>query len=941
MKKALKIIGIIVLLFIAALIIIPFAFKGKIIELIRNEANKNLNATLDFSDVDLSLIRSFPNLSVQIEDLSIANKEPFLGDTLVSMKNLELTLNVMSVIRGEQIIIKRIFLDEPNLNVKVLKDGTANYDIAIPSDSTVVEEPTEVSDPVSLTIKEYGIKKGNLVYDDASLEMVFAMGNFDHNGKGDFGQDVFTLYTKTEIEKLNVDYGGIKYMKDVKTGLKADIAMDMTNMKFTFMDNLLEMNRLKLAFDGWLAMPADDIDMDLTFSTKDNDLKSLISLIPAYYAEDLDGIKAEGKFDFSGMVKGVYNDNSMPAFAIQTSIEKGRVQYPDLPRSIENIELDLKVASPEGNDLDLMTIDVAKFHMELGKTATQPNTIDATLALRQPMTDPNIKTKVDADLDLGTFKDLIPMENIETISGILAAHFSLDGRMSDIENQRFDEFQAGGTASLMSFNYKDADLALAIPEAKVSITPQKLDLETLKMTYDAINMQMNGYVDNYIAYALLDTTLHGVFNFTADRIDLNKYMATDTTATPTPTETVESNGAPTDEEPALVPDNLDIVLNAAIGELIYDNLSLKNMKGQITVRNSTASMKDVDFETLDGSMRLNGSYNTQDVSTPKVDFAYNMKNIDIPMAFEAFNTVQTLAPIAQHAKGKINSDLSIVMDLTAALDPVYETMNGRGSLSSPLITLEGGNFLQKLASTLKSPKLARQEIKDVKATFVIENGKVITEPFDVKINSINTNISGYSSFDQQVDYLLKMKVPRAELGGDFNKMAEGLLSQANSVLGANVSLGEFINIGVRVNGAMDDPTITPSFEGMEGKDLKNQAIDAVKEEVKERVDEAVKDVRKEASEQADKIIADAQKQADALIAESKKQAKALRDEADKQAKNLEAEATNPFTKQAAKLAGDKLKKEADKQANNLEAEAKKRADGIMAKARAEAAKINP
>jgi hypothetical protein len=940
MKKAIKIIAVIVVLLIAAILILPYAFKGKIVDLIKKEANKNLNATLAFSDVDLSLIRSFPNLSVAIEDLSITGKEPFLGDTLTSMKSLNLTLDVMSVVRGEQIEIKKISLDRPLVAVKVLKDGSANYDIAIPSEqSSESVSETDESAPVSLQIQEYEIKKGRVVYDDESLAMILALSGLNHTGKGNFAEDVFTLYTNSSIDEVTVDYDGIRYLKKAKADLKADLAMDLPNMKFTFMENEVNLNNLALGFDGWLAMPAEDIDMDISFSTTKNDLTTLLSLVPAEFTQDLEGVDVAGTVGLAGYVKGIYNDNSMPGFGLKLDVDKGRINYPDLPRSIENIDIHADIKMPEGNDMDLLTVDVPRFYMELGKTASDPNTFDAMLKLRNPMSDPFIDTKMDADLNLGSFKDLVPLESDFELSGDFSAHFALKGALSAIESQNFNKFIAGGDASLNSFEYSDADYAAAIPEARMSFSPEKLDITTFKLIYDEINMELKGFVDNYIVYALSDTTLHGRFNFTADRIDLNKYMTESEQSDSTSVES-DADKAPTDSSGVLlIPDNLDIVLDAKIGQVIYDDLVLDQISGTISLANSTAAMRALRFSTLQGQIEMNGAYSTQNPEVPNLDFDYKITNISLRESFDAFNTVQKLAPIAKHASGKISSEFSLKTDLDQNMEPIYETMNGRGSLSSNEVVLEGGKFLSKMASALKSPKLERQEIDDFKARFVVENGKVTTQPFDVKINNMEANISGYSSFDETMDYMMKMKVPRSELGGEFNAMAEGLLAQANAFLGGSMSLGEFINVDVRVHGNIADPKVTPTFAGMEGGDLVDEAKDAIKEEVKEVIEETKEDVKEEAAKQAEKILADAQKQADRIIREANDAAKKIRDEADKQAQALLDEAKNPLAKSGARIAGDQLKKEANKQATNLENEAQKRADDIMAKAKAEADKI--
>lgn len=939
MKKALKIIGIILVLFLAALIILPFALKGKIVELVKTEANKNLNATVDFHDVGLSLLRNFPNLSVNIEQLSVIGIAPFEGDTLAYMDDLRLTIDVMSVIRGNEVEIKAIHLERPVINVMVKADGTANYDIAIASDEEELEEPeTEEGEGVNLSINAYSISDGRVVYDDASLGFYILLNGLNHEGKGNFAEEVFTLYTQSAIDHVDVRYDGITYLRRAKADLKADIAMDLNEFKFTFMENELDVNRLELGFDGWLAMPGDDIEMDITFQSLKSDLITILSLVPADFTEDLDGVDATGTVSLTGYVKGVYNENNMPGYGIDLLVENGRVQYPDLPRSIENIGINTRIKSPEGNDMDLLTVDVSKFYMEIGKTAAHKNTVDATLSLRNPMTDPKIKTRVDADLDLGSFKDVVPLEEDFNLKGIFAAHFMLDGAMSAIEQQRFNEFKASGGVQITGLAYSDADMSVRISEAEANFTPQRLNIPKFLIHYDEINMAFDGYLKNYVAYALKDTLLEGVFNFTADRIDLNKYMD----------EGADEETAEVEEdEPAStlsiieVPGNLDVTLNATIGEILYGDVLIKNMAGEIGVRDHVAAMRKLNFEALDGTIGMDGYYSTVNPEVPEISFSYDLKNIDLKAMAEAFKTIEKMAPIARHANGKISSKFNLKASLDPTMEPIYETMQGSGTLQSKNIVLEGGEFLQKLSTTLKSPKLARQEVQDLRLSFVIADGRVTTDPFDVKINAMTANVAGYSTFDQKLDYLMKMKVPRNELGGDFNKMAEGLLSQASKLFGGNMTLGEFINVDVRIHGDITSPTITPSFAGMEGgAGVKEQAKEAVKEKVEEVIDDARDKAREEAQKRADKIIADAQVQADRIKKESADAAKRIREEGERAAQKLIDEAgSNPIARAAARTAADQTRRESNRRADELEAEGEKRANDIMKKARQESDRV--
>src|SRR5690606_13120717 len=203
---------------------------------------------------------------------------------------------------GDQIKVRNVALHKPFIHVKVLQDGQANWDIAL-ADSTTAELATDTSTTrFNVALKQYSISEGRIIYDDESLPMLMDLEDVEHTGSGDFTQDLFTLRTETTADKVSVTYDGIKYLRNVKAEIQADLDMDMPNMKFTFKDNAVKVNRLELGLDGWLAMPTDDIDMDLTWDMKKSDIGALLSLVPAEFAGNLEGVDMTGKASFNGFV---------------------------------------------------------------------------------------------------------------------------------------------------------------------------------------------------------------------------------------------------------------------------------------------------------------------------------------------------------------------------------------------------------------------------------------------------------------------------------------------------------------------------------------------------------------------------------------------------------------------------------------------------------------
>ena len=137
-KKILKFTGISLGLLLVTGFTIPFLFEKQIKEKIKATANKSINATLDFTEADLSLFKNFPNATISLEKLVIINKAPFKGDTLVSLDQLQLKMSVLELFNSDTEPMKISGLTSKNglINIIRNKDGIGNYDIAIKEDNS-------------------------------------------------------------------------------------------------------------------------------------------------------------------------------------------------------------------------------------------------------------------------------------------------------------------------------------------------------------------------------------------------------------------------------------------------------------------------------------------------------------------------------------------------------------------------------------------------------------------------------------------------------------------------------------------------------------------------------------------------------------------------------------------------------------------------------------
>ncbi len=841
MKKALKIIGIVFILLIAVAFAAPFFLKDKIIAIAKEQINKNINAKVDFKKVDVSFFRHFPKLAVALDELQVVGIGEFSEDTLASVQRLDAALNIMSVVSGDKISIYSVTAESPRVHAIISKEGKANWDIMKP-DTSIAKKDTAASS-FSMKLNRYEIRHAYISYEDKQSGMSAEITDLNHSGSGDFSADVFTLKTTTSAEELTYCYNNIPFLYKVKAGLDADIQVDNKQHIYSYSTDKILLNGLHLGSKAIIKDLAEKgYDMDIQFKADAAGFKSILSLVPAVYKKDFDKVRTSGTAQLNGYVRGVYNDTHIPSYHASIEIKDGFFQYPDLPRPVKDINLSVQVDNADGQT-DNTVVNLSKGHI-----AFDNDPFDFRLLLKKPISDMFIDAAAKGKLDLSKLVQFVKLDAGTKLTGLLDADINLKGNVSDIEKKQYDKFSAGGTVLLTNFNYasKDYPTGVAVNTLKTVFTSSKIDIPLLEGKYLNTGFTASGQINNLLNYVLQKRPLNASFILAADKVNLNDWMGTSPdTATAGPA-----------SAPFIVPAGLDVSLATKVSLVHYDKLDIQNLSGALQLSNETVFLKDIKGNALDGNITVNGSYSTlQSKTRPEISLDYKVEKVDVQKTFYAFNTVQKLMPIGKFIAGKLTSQLSVKGKIGENMMPDMNTLTGNGDL----LLLDGflSKFapLDKMAATLNVKSMEQVSLKDVKNYFEFSNGKLLVKPFAVKTGGIDMEIGGLQGFDQSLDFLVNMKLPRALMGEKGNQLVNNLVSQVNAK-GVPVKVGETVNLNLKLGGFMNSPVVkTDIKQGAANltEQLKQQTTEFVKakaDSAKKAVVSAVKDTVSSLKKQA-------------------------------------------------------------------------------------------
>ena len=924
MKKVLKIFLIAVLFLLILLIIIPLAFRGRIIEIAKAEINKNLNARVEFADLRLSLIRNFPNLSVTLTDLSVVGTDVFQYDTLVSMNSFRTVVDIKSVF-GDAIQVRSVSLDRPRVKALVLEDGRANWDIMIETDD-VPAEPAEDEFEFLVQMHKFEVRRGFVEYMDIPLEVRTTIDNLNLTMHGDLTQNFTSLDISAVSDIFNFWYEDFRYISDARLSVNTLLDADLDDFRFTFSESEVMLNALEMGVDGFFAMPDEGMEMDINFFSKKTDFKTVLSLVPAVYRTDFEGLQASGSLGLEGFIRGVMKDDIFPSMGMGLIVENGGISYPDLPESIENIQMNLNLYY-DGVDEDKTTVDLRNFSMEMAG-----NPFRMALSIRTPASDMAVDALVNGTIDFTSLEDVLPLEDV-ILRGLLESDAFFSGRMSDIENERYQELNTGGSMRLTAFQYADAELpySISIPGAELTFSPRFIELTGFESVIGNSDLRMAGRIENFIPYMFNDGILKGNMTFSSSLLDLNELLAGETETDTVALSLVE------------IPGNIDITLDSSADKVIFDNLEISNLQGRVAIRDQSVVMDPVNMNMLEGSINMRGEYNTRDMGVPFIDFSINIIDFDIPSSFHAFNTVERIAPIAKGLRGTYSTDFQMHAILDDEMMPVLNTLDATGRLRTSQVELVSSETFGRLSSALRLREDRDNVLRDVDFSFTIKDGRVHIEPFNMRMGPVNMVIGGDQGIDQTLNYVARLTVPRSAFGSGADQLIDNLASRA-AERGLNIQPGDNVNIDARITGTFTDPSIS-----LDMRESARTAVDQVREQIREqateeierRVEQAEERAREEVSERAAQIIREAERRADQVRSAAEDAAERIRKEAETNAARIEQQAAGRgrIAEAAAKRTAESIRREAADKADALVREADQKATRIIEEAKKEAARL--
>ncbi len=746
-KLGLTLLSVVAIIFVA-MIVLPIVFKGNIVARVKLMANESLNAKLDFKEVEISLFRSFPQLDVRLNDLSISGINEFEGKELLNLKTLSTSVSISSLWKSDGITVSEIILNNPQLNLLVNAAGKANWDISKPSTSVATAEK---KNPMKIALSKIELTGAGLFYQDDQFNMVasFRAGDFQLAGylQGSDSKLDFSGFA----DSITFNYGSKQLIKGMKVKAEGALQANFDQKNFRFLANKFLINKLPVELQGTFIMGEKADQYDLTFQSAGASLDELISFLPAEQQQKLKAYEKSGILSFTGLIKGTYSDQTLPAIQADLKLTDGRMKYPSMPSDISKIGLIATLSKPQG-PLDSLKININKVEAKIAG-----HQVIANLNVATPVSNPFLSGQVIGEVDFSTLKQAIPIDSME-INGLASANILFNGSYAAIEKGEYDRFQTKGEISLRDFSFRSPSFPerLGIQTAGFVFNSKEVTISAMKGKLGLSDFTVDGSLANYWAYILKNGTILGNIKFKSDFLDVTQLMNGGT----------QNKDSTIHSDPYIIPERIDLTVQADVNRMLYSGMEIKSTTGKLVIRDQKLNLDQFSMNLLKGKIVLSGVYSAKEKSPADFNFKMDVKDFDLPTAYQSVGVVRHFLPIAGNSKGTFLSGLSLNGTLGKDYAPNFAALNGSGSISLKNIELIGNNMFAEIGKYFRKDLFTNVKVNDFTSNISITNGALSISPFTTKIANQEVTISGSQSLSLDLNYQLNFKVNKNDLSSD-------------------------------------------------------------------------------------------------------------------------------------------------------------------------------
>lgn len=446
-KKSLKITVNVFLVVILIIVLLPILLlviaklsENRIATLALDYVGKEIGAPATVSNVSVRLLRNWPSVTVEIDDLAVGRSTaagrqlaavlPNDGcDTLTSLRKIFLSVKAKPLADGK-IEVDAIEIDGLTLCYEVDSAGGTNIDFLLAADTTSTPVVFEVEDTqvdtapalLDVLLRNLTLTDITVRYNDAQMkaQAIVQVPKVQLSARVEGEKYKGQAAGGVVLSRLAFENYNLAALGDIK--LDFDAAYDDGQAHIASMQ--LAANGLSFNVDGDARL-GDSIFVDMRAKMPRADIAQLVKVLPAAMLAEFGVTQVAGVASLEAEAKGYYfGDQLLPAVTCALRFDDGRVVTTDYP-TITHLSLAGTANVPNAYNLATVTVQLPSLRL-----ATENSAVELEASVND-LEHPEYEVKTRIVLHLDEFAGLIPPGTLESLSGDLEIAFQTQGKLPE------------------------------------------------------------------------------------------------------------------------------------------------------------------------------------------------------------------------------------------------------------------------------------------------------------------------------------------------------------------------------------------------------------------------------------------------------------------------------------------------------------------------------
>ncbi|WP_426484696.1 AsmA-like C-terminal region-containing protein [Flavobacterium sp. 2] len=490
----------------------------------------------------------------------------------------------------------------------------------------------------------------------------------------------------------------------------------------------------------------------------DASVKGALDLAVVDAALGLNSLELKGILKTNIQAKGHFSTSKklFPKTIGGIALHNGWLKTDSYPNPITDITFVANVLNKAGTYQDLIVaVAPASFVFE-----GNPMYVNATLS---DFNDLAYNAKIKGELNVGRIYQVFSQKGID-VTGYAKADLSLKGKQSYATTGQYDKLDNRGTLLLKNIKATSElfPKAFFIKQGNFRFQNEKMWFEKFNASYGKSDFDINGYLLNTINYFLESHgTLSGNFNMKSKLINVDEFMALEKGENKDRNIEVEyaKEDHPKMSGVVIVPKNLNVSLNANADKVEYNGLVLNKLSGKVGIAKEGFYLEKATFNIIDCILGIDASYKDESPTSAHFDAHFTAKDFSVQRAYKEIPMFHDMVTVAEKAQGIISVDYKVKGDLNGNMGPIYESLEGGGTINLRDVQVKGLKLFDGISSKTGQKGLDNPDMKGIEINSTIDNNLIFIEPFTFSVASFRPTIKGTTSFDGLLDLRMRLGLP--------------------------------------------------------------------------------------------------------------------------------------------------------------------------------------